>query len=71
MTMTELNPCPFCGSDNVQVEISNLPEIFHRKNSWVHCNQCNTDGPFIGRPESFDFDDVKKLAVEAWNTRPE
>lgn len=53
--MTELLPCPFCGSGDV--------EAFHSRTTrthWIVCNNCAGAGP----------DKVtQELAIMWWNTR--
>lgn len=57
--MEELKPCPFCGSDRVNV----IEHKFHHlTNSFgVKCFNCKT--------ESYQFFDSRKEAIEAWNKR--
>lgn len=60
--MTELKPCPFCGSTDVSIselkeKLSNGAERFFFA---VECEECN----FFG-PESFQ----KEGAANVWNTR--
>lgn len=54
--MTQLKPCPFCGSTRVDqlTHISALADF-------VHCNNCCTQGPF--------HNDDPAAARDAWNTR--
>lgn len=54
MVQTELEPCPFCGSHDV--------ETGHGSSFYVHCNECGVDGPWN--------DDDEAAAIAAWNTRP-
>jgi Lar family restriction alleviation protein len=53
--MTELLPCPFCGSNNV----SEARDVMH----WqvVRCDDCGSSGPCI------ELD--RKKANALWNTR--
>jgi len=53
--MTELKPCPFCGSRDVK-----LLKILSCYS--VMCNQCNST--------TDDYFDDEKGALEAWNKRP-
>lgn len=51
----ELNPCPFCGSQNKNVNVDTNDTFY-----WVHCEMCGTIGP----EKAVEFD-----AIEAWNRR--
>ncbi|MBX2848915.1 MAG: Lar family restriction alleviation protein [Acidiferrobacterales bacterium] len=54
--MSDLKPCPFCGSDNVMVDNIVLNDCFT-----AFCGDC------ISKSTNFpDFND----AVDAWNNRP-
>lgn len=56
--MTELRPCPFCGSSDVAVEHASGSGSYRA----VWCYQCESQGP------SKRDDDA---AAYAWNRRPE
>lgn len=49
----KLKPCPFCGGSNL------LTEPYYEE-SYVHCQDCKTDGP------AGDYAECEKL----WNKRP-
>lgn len=51
--MSELLPCPFCGSSNVAMTLSTA--------YWVCCLECEADGP--------PHEDAEAEAVAAWNRR--
>ena len=53
--MSELKPCPFCGSENVKIDVDS--GIY-----WCRCIDCKACS-------SSDFS--KEKAVEKWNRRPE
>jgi len=63
--MTDLLPCPFCGSDivgplefsqkQINGEMVDIPFSPH-----VHCGVCGVSGPVASND---------KYAIEAWNTR--
>lgn len=54
--ITLLEPCPFCGSYDVEIN-----EGAHLGDScWVNCDQCETEGPPSKKLDS---------AIAAWNTR--
>jgi Lar family restriction alleviation protein len=47
-------PCPFCGSENLELR-DGCGVAF-----WLRCHRCVSEGPSQPTPE---------LAVEKWNTR--
>ncbi len=51
--MTELKPCPFCGSKEVEMQGNS-------HHSWVVCDNCSTEGPVAPSQDE---------AVERWNER--
>lgn len=53
--MIQLNPCPFCGSNNL--EVADVGTMTH----WVCCKDCNATGP--------NSKDVE-LAQLYWNCAP-
>jgi len=53
--MTDLNPCPFCGSKRVRMLYS-----YVRPEHWCWCLECKTEGP------KFDTADEAEMA---WNLR--
>ena len=55
--MSDLKPCPFCGSNNYSVDSY---DRHHRWYAW--CNDCHA--LLVGR-------DTKEEAIEAWNERVE
>lgn len=59
----ELNPCPFCGSEEY-VTITNHPVYAGLPPSVsITCDECTAGGPDVtGKDEA--------LAIAAWNTRP-
>jgi Lar family restriction alleviation protein len=61
----QLDPCPFCGSDDVQ--------LVHRLAYFVECARCFAEGPWKQRYHTgADHGDVQTeiAAVNAWNNRP-
>jgi Lar family restriction alleviation protein len=54
--MSELKPCPFCGSKNI--------EITGRDKCWIRCNNCGCEGPTPANLWPTDME-----AIEAWNMR--
>lgn len=57
--MSELKPCPFCGSE-ARAEWMDGEEQLDL--CWVECGKCGASTVFCGQPE---------LAIDAWNTRAE
>lgn len=54
--ITLLEPCPFCGSYDVESVISGD----HKNLTWVECDNCETEGPpFVSEDR----------AIAAWNQR--
>ena len=60
MPESELKPCPFCGS--ADVDVCNLDE----ETSVVACDNCNANGGYFGGSDSTSPTE----AIAAWNTRP-
>ena len=70
MTITE--SCPFCGSQNVEIDGDYFPpqEILNIEQSWeyfVECQECLATGPIINLSTSEE--EVMNKAVKAWATR--
>lgn len=75
--MTEMKPCPFCGSEDVEVCASrssdkepHLPDW----PQWVSCNSCEASGPSYpyatDRPMTQDDADLmRRLVIGKWNDR--
>lgn len=61
--MTELKPCPFCGSEAVIIRGFSLGRYMYRLKYYVVCSPAFGCG---GR--TFNFD-TEQDAVEAWNRR--
>ena len=57
--LRDAKPCPFCGSYKLS---------FAQRLNYVHCDKCQTDGPYITGRSSIT-EDVERLAVAAWNRR--
>ena len=59
----ELKPCPFCGSEEIQVrKVTGMfgRSAYARTRKYVLCEKC--------RARTFDYA-TKPLAIEAWNRR--
>lgn len=61
MMATELKPCPFCGSKDVDVGFS-FPQFGEQAKMFVVCNICGS------RTANFR---KKSTAIEIWNVRAE
>lgn len=51
--ISEINPCPFCGSENMTIESYNYRTWFY-----VRCHSCGAKGPEVND---------KPLAITVWN----
>jgi Lar family restriction alleviation protein len=55
----ELKPCPFCGGEELEIEID---DVYNEINPvYVVCRGCQADGP---------WDLGESGAIERWNERP-
>lgn len=64
--MTELKPCPWCGT--VGHDLFDLWDIFDAGHiAHVHCTRCGADGPSVYSETSAD--DAIKMARQKWNRR--
>jgi Lar family restriction alleviation protein len=69
--MTELLSCPFCGGNDLSVEVYDVqPEDYH--GGYVTCANCDAQGAnaislngWLSNPQ-----DARNAAIAAWNTRP-
>jgi hypothetical protein len=75
--MRELKPCPFCSSDQSEIEVvsENIAGDTYEENDprrddltwYAICIVCGAEGPKVHGEES---DDPSALAAEQWNLRP-
>lgn len=72
--MSELKPCPFCGSEDYYIAVTDNPFSYDTY-STTHCSKCHATGPFVA--ESYLEDEPKPtrdymeaVAKEKWQTRP-
>lgn len=63
--MTELKPCPFCGSENVTLDID--AKTFDALFCSVLCEHCGARGPCVACE---DGDAWRRRASVYWNRRP-
>ncbi len=56
--MMKLKPCPFCGSDEVEI----TSEIIYTERFLIQCQNCCSQGPEERK---------KEIAIEKWNERVE
>lgn len=72
--MTDLKPCPFCGSKNVNAEVFKETESY---DAFVECDECDARGPleirfWIGvEGTKEEREQAIAAAIEAWNKRAE
>lgn len=68
--MTNLLPCPFCASTNLEEESTAASEIYGvcYHTGWIECNDCGCCGPSI---ETNDGDTPQEYQAvrDAWNKR--
>ena len=70
--MTELKPCPFCGSPDIYETYSQEYSL-GTKNPEIFCNTCKSifsvedDSPYMNSDEDFKY--RKEKTREAWNRR--
>lgn len=68
---TELKPCPFCGSSDVE----SCPEGERAGGRpwyvyYVHCNNCMCDGPIIDTSgHNVTHDAARQASIDLWNWR--
>ena len=77
MDKTEIKPCPFCGSTNLEISKKTATGALvdgriHRVA--VYCKDCNTYGPraTIRDPEDswrFKTTELEQEAIKKWNER--
>ena len=72
--MTESIPCPFCGSEDYYITVTDNPFSYDTY-STAHCSKCHATGSFVA--ESYLEDEPKPtrdymetMAKEKWQTRP-
>ena len=72
--MSELKPCPFCGSEDYYITVTDNPFSYDTY-STAHCSKCHATGPFVaesyleGEPKP-TRDYMESVAKEKWQTRP-
>lgn len=70
--MSELKPCPFCGSEDI-FQTYSQEYAFGLKHPKIFCNSCKAifsvedDSPYTNCEEDYAYRRVK--TVEAWNRR--
>lgn len=69
--MSELKPCPFCGSENVEHYFDTQTEYLSEKH-FGHCRKCGANGPNVWRARNGEsWDEIHARVVDAWNRRAE
>lgn len=70
--MTELKPCPFCGSEDIY-ETYSQEYAYGTKNPEIFCNTCKVifsiedDSPYMDVEKDYKY--RKEKTAEAWNRR--
>ena len=59
----DLKPCPFCGSDDIQLSTNDDGDPL-----WVSCEMCECQGPWRN-PDNSAYPQTEANYVEAWNRR--
>ena len=74
--MTELKPCPFCGSNNIDYSIKTCSSYRGQYYIAMYCKECNCYGKRTlikpietTRLEIEKNESYKELAIAEWNTR--
>ena len=74
--MTELKPCPFCGSNNIDYSIKTCGSYRGQYYIAMYCKECNCYGKRTlikpmetTRLEIEKNESYKELAIAEWNTR--
>lgn len=75
MCLSELKPCPFCGSENIGMHASYNPKI-HRYFMFARCEKCKSTGTSVACKREYDSTDesiwedyAAYIATNAWNRR--
>ena len=65
--MSDLKPCPFCGSENIDMDINH----FIRRGAafFMKCENCDSRGPWIYFDSFCEDKDKKNQCIEVWNER--
>jgi len=64
----ELKPCPFCGSDDLEVQhIGN--ELRKKRSIKVRCKKCRCEREDGAIHHSFEW--LEGIIIKNWNQRPE
>lgn len=67
--MTEMKPCPECGSSNLTVDSTACAEIYGvcYQSVWVECVDCGASSDSFSADDNMNSDDVMRLTVALWN----
>jgi hypothetical protein len=70
----ELKPCPNVLCDLSRPFLNETDADLNATHTWVSCENCGACGPRIENPSQYfgrteHWEEVKRQAVEAWNTR--
>lgn len=62
--MNNLQPCPFCGFDDVKIERYSTPR--DAPYFWCQCKRCGAQG---GVGYDYDLTNAMNKAIDLWNRR--
>lgn len=65
--MTKINPCPFCGSENINMDHTH----FSRQGTvfFMECYECESRGPCVHFDSYIDDHQKIEKCIELWNKR--
>ena len=58
--MCELKPCPFCGSENIEIEVLSYQPYANGQRYFIVCSYCTA---------AHGNDEDKQKAIDNWNMR--
>lgn len=73
--MSKLKPCPFCGSENIDIsDKTTTIGIKRKRHVACYCKDCHCYGPRLickedGLYSNRSVDGSKEKAIKAWNKR--
>jgi Lar family restriction alleviation protein len=69
--MRWLEPCPFCGSEDLEQDATGAQEIRGNtyQTGWIECRSCGAEGPKIQLTDETPAQNDYQLVRNAWNDR--